>query len=78
VLNAAWTWIFFGARRADAAFAEILVLDGAIVATITAFARVDGLAAGLLVPYLGWSLFATALTFALWRANLTEPLPRRE
>jgi tryptophan-rich sensory protein len=27
------------------------------------------MAALLLVPYLAWVLFATALTYAIWRAN---------
>ena len=69
VLNALWTWIFFAWRRGGLALAEIVVLALLIVATMIAFARVRKLAAALLVPYLGWVAFATALTAAVWRRN---------
>lgn len=68
-LNAVWTWLFFAWRSGALAFAEILVLLAAIVATIVAFGRVRTVAAVLLLPYLAWTLFATALTLAIWRAN---------
>lgn len=68
-LNALWTWLFFAWRSGALAFAEILVLLAAIVATIVAFNRVKTIAAVLLLPYLAWTLFATALTLAVWRAN---------
>lgn len=70
-LNALWTWLFFAWRRGAWSFVEILVLALAIVATMAAFARVRTLAAALLLPYLGWVLFATALTWSLWRRNPT-------
>ena len=69
VCNAAWSWLFFAWRRGAWAFADVVLLVGLIVATVVAFARVHQLAAVLLVPYLGWVVFATALTHALWRAN---------
>jgi tryptophan-rich sensory protein len=68
-LNAAWTPLFFGLRRPDLAFAEILLLWLAIVWTILAFRRVDRLAASLLWPYLGWVSFAAVLNGTLWRMN---------
>jgi tryptophan-rich sensory protein len=67
--NAAWSWIFFAWRRGALAFADIVLLLALIVATMLAFARVHGLAALLLLPYLAWVLFATALTYAIWRGN---------
>jgi tryptophan-rich sensory protein len=69
VLNAAWTPLFFGLKRPDLAFVDILLLLGAIVWTMTAFARVDRIAAGLLLPYLLWVAFATVLNGVLWRLN---------
>jgi tryptophan-rich sensory protein len=69
VPNALWTWTFFVQRRASWATADIVVLLVLIVATMVAFARVRRLAGALLVPYLAWVSFATALTVALWRRN---------
>jgi benzodiazapine receptor len=40
-----------------------------IVATIGLFWRVSRLAAALLLPYLAWVGFASALTLAIWRRN---------
>jgi tryptophan-rich sensory protein len=68
-LNAAWSPLFFGLHRPDLAFVNILLLLGAIVWTMTAFARVDRIAAGLLLPYLLWVAFATVLNGVLWRLN---------
>ena len=68
-LNAAWTPLFFGLKMPGAAFAEILLLLAAIVATATAFHRVSKAGAALLVPYLAWVSFATFLNFTLWRLN---------
>jgi tryptophan-rich sensory protein len=52
-----------------AAFGEIVLLGLLIAATLAAFWRVDRLAGALLLPYLAWVGFATALTWAVWRAN---------
>jgi translocator protein len=68
-LNAAWSWLFFGLRRPDLAFAEIVVLWLLILATLRAFLKVDRPAGWLLAPYLAWVTYAAALNFALWRMN---------
>jgi tryptophan-rich sensory protein len=65
-------WLFFTWRRGGLAFADIVLLAGLVAATAFAFARVRVLAAGLLLPYLAWVMFATALTLALWRANAAQ------
>ncbi|WP_300010293.1 TspO/MBR family protein [Pseudonocardia sp.] len=69
VLNALWTPLFFGAGLFGLAFAEIVVLWLAIVATIVAFARHSRPAAALLLPYLAWVTFASALNLAIWLLN---------
>jgi translocator protein len=69
VCNALWSWVFFAWRRGAWALADIVLLVVLIVATLVTFARVHRLSALLLVPYLAWVLFATALTYAIWRAN---------
>lgn len=68
-LNAAWSWLFFGIRRPDLAFAEILVLWTSILALVLLFWRVRPLAGALLLPYLAWVSFAAVLNHALWRMN---------
>lgn len=68
-LNAVWSPLFFGLQRPGWAALEILLLWGAIVATMALFARIQRLAAGLLVPYLLWVSFAVALNVAIWNLN---------
>jgi len=67
--NALWTWLFFAWRDGALALAEIVLLDVFIVATMVAFHRVRPVAAALMVPYLAWVSFATALTAAVWQRN---------
>jgi tryptophan-rich sensory protein len=69
VLNAAWTPIFFGLRAPAWAFAELVLLWGAIVATMLAFARVRRGAAAMLIPYLAWVTFAGALNLSIALLN---------
>lgn len=68
-LNGLWSWLFFGFRRIDLAFYEILVLWLAIAATIWVFRRISSTAAWLLVPYLAWVSFAAVLNAAILSLN---------
>lgn len=68
-LNALWTPLFFGLQRPGLAFAEILVLLAAIIATLIAFWRVSRGAGLLLMPYALWTTFAAVLNFTIWRMN---------
>ncbi|RYF35822.1 MAG: tryptophan-rich sensory protein [Comamonadaceae bacterium] len=68
-VNTLWSWLFFHSRLGGWAFADILLLDVLVVATLAAFWRVRRGAGLLLAPYLAWIAFATALTWAVWRAN---------
>lgn len=67
-LNLAWTPVFFGLQRPDLGLVVIAALWIAIAATIAAFDRVSRLAAGLLLPYLGWVSFALVLNYAIYAA----------
>lgn len=67
--NALWSWLFFAWHKGAFAFVEVLVLLALIAAMVAAFWRISRLAAVLLVPYLAWVSFASALTFAVWQAN---------
>jgi tryptophan-rich sensory protein len=68
-LNAAWSVIFFWLHAIGWALADIAVLLLAIAMTTYLFWRVSRLAGALLVPYLAWVGFATALNFGIWRLN---------
>jgi len=69
VLNAAWTPVFFGLQRPDIAFGIIVALWFSILALMVVFRRHDRRASWLLLPYLLWVSFATALNFAIMRLN---------
>ena len=69
VLNGLWSWLFFAWHLGGLAFAEIILLWGAICATVIAFWRTRPLAGMLLVPYLLWVTFAAVLNFAVWQLN---------
>ena len=66
-LNAGWSLLFFSLKRPDAALWEILVLDFTLLLMIFVYARTSKLAGCLLVPYLLWLLFATAIN--AWIVN---------
>jgi benzodiazapine receptor len=69
VLNALWTWLFFRWHLGALAFAEVLVLLAMVAATALAFRRARPLAGWLMLPYIAWVAFASALTLAMWRLN---------
>ncbi len=69
--NAGWSALFFGLRRPDWAFGELVLLWLSIAANIAVFAPVSTPAALLLVPYLAWVSFAGALNLSIWRLNGT-------
>jgi benzodiazapine receptor len=69
VLNAAWSWLFFGLHRPVAALADIVGLLVLILAFILTAAPVSRGAALLFVPYGLWVTFATALNASIVRLN---------
>jgi translocator protein len=69
ILNALWTPAFFGLRSPAMGLVVIVPLWLAILATIILFWRVRPVAAALLIPYILWVTYATALNFALWQLN---------
>jgi benzodiazapine receptor len=68
-LNALWSLLFFGMRSPALAFAEILALWVAIVATTIAFWGIRTTAGALLLPYLAWVTFAAVLNGSIWWLN---------
>ena len=69
VLNLAWPLVFFEAHQISAALILIVVLVLALVVTIVLFWRIRWLAGALLLPYLGWVLFAAALNWQFLELN---------
>ena len=69
ILNAMWTWLFFSWHTGAGAFADIIVLWLLIAATIVGFWRSHKIAGALLLPYIAWVSFATALTWSVWQMN---------
>ena len=69
VLNALWSYLFFGLHRVALAFFEILVLWALILIVGVLFWREVCLAGALMLPYLVWVGFASRLNFVLWRLN---------
>ncbi len=68
-LNLGWSVTFFGLRAIGPAVVVVVALEAAILATMLAFRRIDGLAAALLIPYALWVAFAMVLNIAFWRVN---------
>lgn len=68
-VNALWSWLFFGWHRGALAFADIIALWILVVATLVAFWRIRPLAGALLIPYLLWISFASALNYSVWQLN---------
>jgi tryptophan-rich sensory protein len=69
LLNAAWTWLFFGRHRPDLALIDIIVLWIVLLTTLLSFWKLEPWAGALLIPYLAWVSFATALNAAIWQKN---------
>jgi tryptophan-rich sensory protein len=70
VLNAAWSWLFFGLHEVGYAFIEIVILWMAILVNIILFWKIYPPSGILLLPYLAWVTFASVLNYTIWRLNL--------
>ena len=67
--NAGWCWVFFVRRSPGGGLAVILGLDALNVALTREAAKHDRAAAVALTPYVGWTVFATALNASIWWRN---------
>jgi translocator protein len=64
--NGAWTYCFFFRQSIILGMIDILLLNIFLVLTIFAFKKYSRLAAGLLIPYFLWTLFASYLNIAFF------------
>jgi len=69
VLNAVWSFLFFGLKSPLFGLIGIIAVWLAIVVTMIKFWKVSKNATWLLVPYILWVSFATIVNFAVWQLN---------
>jgi benzodiazapine receptor len=69
MLNGAWSWLFWRARRPWLAAAECAVLAASSADLVRRTGRVSAVAGAALAPYAFWCSFATVLTTAIARRN---------
>ena len=69
LLNALWTYLFFGLHLAAPAFVVIVGLIAVSVWMMRAFFGINRHAAYLIVPYLMWLIFATYLNGVILYLN---------
>jgi translocator protein len=67
--NARWSKLFFGQRRPLAALGEDVALERIVLSYVLAARKVDGLAAGMFIPYAAWVAFAGVLNAEIARRN---------
>lgn len=67
--NLSWTLVFFGMQDLWGGLYVLLYVSVSLLAVIAAFWRVRRIAALMLLPYLAWVLFATALNWQFIAAN---------
>ncbi len=70
-LNA--VWMAWSPRQQSAQLATTLAALGAGICYANEARKVDGTAAALVSPYLGWSSLASLLTGEIWRRNRRRP-----
>lgn len=69
LLNAAWSIFFFGFHAIFIGLIDIVLLDVCVALLIVGAYDIDKRSAYLLLPYLAWILFATALNAGIWILN---------
>nr|WP_314865396.1 TspO/MBR family protein [uncultured Flavobacterium sp.] len=69
VLNALWSYLFFGLHNPMLATIEVVLLWLMIFETYSQFAKINKMASYLLLPYLAWVSFASVLTASIWWLN---------
>ena len=69
LLNALWSYLFFGLNNILLALIGIILLWLIIYETYHVFKQIDKRASYLLIPYLAWVGFATILTGSIYWLN---------
>jgi benzodiazapine receptor len=69
VLNALWSVVFFGLKSPLYGMVVILALWVAILLTTIKFFKLSVAAGSLMLPYILWVSFASALNISIWLLN---------
>lgn len=69
VVNWIWSPVFFLGHQIEAALVIIMVMLVLAVWTTWRFAGISRVAAGMMLPYIAWLIFAGGLNAAIWRLN---------
>lgn len=69
IFNALWSVVFFGMENLFFGAVMIVALWIIILFTIIRFYKISQTAAWLLIPYILWVTFASALNIAVWLLN---------
>ncbi len=69
ILNAIWSYLFFGLKNPLLALIEIILLWLMIYETYLKFIKINKISGYLLIPYLAWVGFATVLNASIWWLN---------
>lgn len=69
ILNAVWSYLFFGLKNPMLALIEIALLWLMIYETYLKFVKINKTAGYLLIPYMAWVSFAGILNASIWWLN---------
>ncbi|MFH1328993.1 MAG: TspO/MBR family protein [Candidatus Bathyarchaeota archaeon] len=69
ILNALWSYLFFGLQSPFYGFIGIVILWIAIALTILKFYRIFRAAGLILIPYIVWVSIALSLNYYVWMFN---------
>jgi len=69
IVNAGWSWLFFGIHRLDLAFYGALAIEATVLGLMFFIWHLSRRATLLLLPYAAWVAFASYLTYIVWRLN---------
>lgn len=68
-LNTIWSGLFFRQHNPGLALIDIILMWGAIIATMILFHKISKPASHLLIPYILWVTFAGYLNYVVWAFN---------
>lgn len=68
-INVAWNWVFFKARNLFLSYIAFIPYGALAVVLFVALVRFDRVSAWLVLPYLGYLVYANLWGYKIWRLN---------